>query len=349
MDRDVIIDLIDQFEDMGVLQVFLTGGEVFAHPNALEFIQHAMTKSFSTQIFTNGLLITEEKLAAIPPGCSFFISFDTADPERTIRGKMDFPKLRNCFEWMKKHGHVFRTAFSAHSGNIHDAVEIFKWCAENGYPRPQWIETHPVGRALIHKDILLTPDRLEEAFEIYVKCMELYMEESPEEESPSIHQTRLTFQQSDNTETRRVKITGIQTIKLAQRLERASGQEKCGRTIAYINSQGNVYPCSNCMSGEHFLAKKVKEKSFKEIWETGFDTFRSYSFADHTVCNSCPVKAADIWCQFRCPPLSKNLTGELHNCGATDYLRTFMLKTAQYWRESTEKNRELVLQAPRKN
>lgn len=167
-------DLLDDFAEMGVLQVFLTGGEIFSHRDAVEIIQHARTKPFSTQVFTNGLLITEEKLAKIPPGQSFFISFDTADPERTVRGRMDFPKLRNAFEMMRKHGHVFRTAISVHRNNIHDAEEIFDWCADHGYPRPQWVETHPVGRALLHPDILLRPEDVDEVFEVFKRCMDRY-------------------------------------------------------------------------------------------------------------------------------------------------------------------------------
>ena len=106
MTTERIIGLLDEFAEAGVLQVFLTGGEIFAHSDAIQIINHARTKPFSTQIFTNGLLITEEKLASIHSGTSFFISFDTADPDRTVRGKMDFPKLRQAFEWMKARSRV---------------------------------------------------------------------------------------------------------------------------------------------------------------------------------------------------------------------------------------------------
>ena len=93
MSTELIKETIDQLADAGILQLFLSGGEIFAHRDAVEIINYARTKPFYTQVFTNGLLITEEKLAALAPNTSFFISFDTADPERTIRGGMDFPKL----------------------------------------------------------------------------------------------------------------------------------------------------------------------------------------------------------------------------------------------------------------
>jgi len=330
IDTKGILKLIDELDEMGVLQVFLSGGEVFAHPDAVELIQHAMSKRFYTQVFTNGLLITEEKLKAIPAGCSFFISFDTASPERTIRGKMDFPKLRQKFEWMKKYGHAFRTAISVHRYNIQDALEIFEWCVENDYPRPQWLETHPVGRALIHPDILLQPEQIEEVFEVYKACMETY--------------TQSKEDIVDNNISAKNKTYSLDTVKLCQRLEAATGTEKCGRSITYINSAGDVYPCSNCMSAELFKAGNIRDKSFKEIWDTGFSEIRNIKFKDYNVCISCPVNKEDIWCQFRCPPLSYNNNGgNIKGCGATEYLKLFMLKSSAYWRDREKQGKKLVL------
>lgn len=319
MTTEKIKALLDEFAESGVLQVFLTGGEIFSHPDAIEIINYARSKPFSTQIFTNGLLITEEALARITTGTSFFISFDTADPERTVRGKMDFPKLRNAFEWMKKHGHAFRTAISVHRNNITDAEEIFEWCAINDYPRPQWLETHPVGRALLHPNILLQPEQIDEVFEVYRRCMDRYSM-APEEETLGDVASS-------------VAVRSVDTIKFCQRLERATGQEKCGRSLAYVNSVGDVYPCSNCMSGGLYRAGSVVDRSFREIWADGFDDFRQITFDDHTACKECPVHNAGIWCQFRCPPLAQNVSRNLNGCGATEYLRLFMLRAGAFWED----------------
>jgi AdoMet-dependent heme synthase len=333
IDTDIILSLIDEFARIGVLQVFLTGGEIFAHRDAVEIIRYAKSKPFSTQVFTNGLLITEAKLAALPP-TSFFISFDTADPERTVRGKMDFPTLRQRFEWMKAHGHVFRTAISVHRNNVSDAEEIFRWCLENGYPRPQWLETHPVGRALLHPDMLLEPKHVEQVFAIYQRCMDLFSE-MPDDADPPGGGAETTV------------IHDIQTIKFCQRLERATGQEKCARSMAYVTSAGDVYPCSNCMSTRMFRGGNIRERSFSDIWESGFDSFRGITFDQHTPCAKCPVAAADIWCQFRCPPLAANVSHDLLGCGATDYLKMFMLRANAYWEARRQKGIRLTLAPPR--
>ncbi|MEU3737473.1 radical SAM protein [Streptomyces sp. NPDC032198] len=343
--------LLDDFADMGVLQVFLTGGEIFSHRDAGEIIRHARSKPFSTQIFTNGLLITEERLAEIPAGQSFFISFDTADPERTVRGKMDFPKLQRAFEMMRKHGHVFRTAISVHRNNIHDAEEIFDWCAEHGYPRPQWLETHPVGRALLHPDMLLRPEDVDEVFGVYQRCMERYSSDpgyaaagAGDGTGPGEESGTLTGSGGNGTGRRAAdEIRGVDTIKFCQRLERAVGQEKCGRSVVYVNSRGDVYPCSNCMSGQLYGAGNITERSFRDIWEHGFDEFRDIKFSDHSVCGQCPVAQEDIWCQFRCPPLARNITGDPKGCGATEYLQEFTLRSGRYWRGRAQRDVRLTL------
>lgn len=328
-----IFELIDEFERIGTLQLFLTGGEVFAHKDAIEIINYALTKKFVLQIFTNGTLITEERLKRINSSASFFISFDTADPERTIRGKMNFPKLKTAFELLKQYGHSFRTAISVHSNNVKDAEEIFEWCADNNYPRPQWLETHPIGRALFNKHILLDETRLDEVFSVYKRCMDLYSVEESESESENSYSDTIAPN----------NFYSIDTIKFCQRLEQATGYEKCGRSVVYIASDGNVYPCSNCMSNSSYVAGNLNNDSLKNIWEQGFDAFRKISFNDYENCKSCAVNHEGIWCQFRCPPLARNVSGNELGCGATDYLKKFMLVSNRYWEERREKNIKLVL------
>jgi radical SAM protein with 4Fe4S-binding SPASM domain len=347
MSTSQLLGVIDQLSEIGVLQVFLTGGEVFTHPDAIEIIRHARSKPFTTQIFTNGLLLDEEKLKSIPAGQSFFISFDTANPKRTVRGRMDYEKLSSCFELMDRYGHVVRTAISVHNQNLEDVDEIFDWCAENGFPRPQWLETHPIGRALLNPDIILPPEKVEKAIAIYRRCMDRFHVSPDYDNSHGTGKWITSNPKSEDDEQDSVapaeQIRSVQTIKFCQSLERATGQEKCGRSVAYISSNGSVFPCSNCMSNSCYLAGNVKEQDFKTIWETGFAEFRKITFESHEVCNSCEVHKQDIWCQFRCPPLAKNVSKSEDGCGATEYLRIFMLEANKYWQERKQQGFRLSL------
>ena len=103
------------------------------------------------------------------------------------------------------------------------------------------------------------------------------------------------------------------------------------RSTVYVRSDGIAFPCSNCMSNKAFGGWSVREHPFEDVWEGGFDAIRSFSFADFALCKLCPVENAGVWCQFRCPPLSQNVTGINNGCGATEYLRMFMLKAHAFW------------------
>ena len=331
MSTEKIFELIDEFDKIGTLQLFLTGGEVFAHKDATDIINYALTKKFTLQIFTNGTLITEEKLRKIKSSVSFFISFDTADPQRTIRGKMNFPFLKTTFDLMRQYGHSFRTAISVHSNNINDAEEIFEWCSENDYPRPQWLETHPIGRALFNPHILLHESKANQVFDIYKRCMDLYsVDESIEINKTFEPKTENSFY-------------SIDTIKFCQRLERATGYEKCGRSVTYVASNGDVYPCSNCMSNNMYVAGNLNDTSLKDIWENGFSEFRKISFNDYKDCTLCPVQIEGVWCQFKCPPLAHNVSQNELGCGATEYLKKFMIMSNQYWEERKRNKIKLIL------
>ncbi len=336
-----VFGLLDDLADMGVLQIFLTGGEPFTRPDVVELITHARSKAFFTQVFTNGLLITEDHLRRIPAPTSFNISFDTADPVRTVRGGLDYPKLREVFALMHKHGHVLRTSLSVHRNNIEDTKQIFEWCAQHGYPRPQWAETHLLGRARSHTDILMLPNQVEQNVEVYRECMDLYFE-APEEpkkaDGPQAMQERRP----------KPAIYTVDTVKFTVRLEQATRQEKCARSVAYVNASGDVFPCTNCQSGRMYRAGNIRETPLRDIWEHGFDEFRKITFSDYKDCATCPVNAAGIPCQFRCPPLSRNMTGDELGCAASDYMKAFMLRTHEYWKQREAEGLRFSMAHPRR-
>ena len=61
--------VIDQLDQIGVIEINFTGGELFANKDALRIIEYACSKNFIINILTNGTLVTEEiinKLTELP-------------------------------------------------------------------------------------------------------------------------------------------------------------------------------------------------------------------------------------------------------------------------------------------
>jgi radical SAM protein with 4Fe4S-binding SPASM domain len=60
MSLDEIKRILDQMAEAGVINLLLTGGEVFVRPDFLKIYQHAKQLGMLVMVFTNGTLITEE-------------------------------------------------------------------------------------------------------------------------------------------------------------------------------------------------------------------------------------------------------------------------------------------------
>lgn len=59
--KERLFKLFDEFEKSGVVEIFLTGGEPFLHPDIYEILEYASKKNFLLSVFTNGNALSELK------------------------------------------------------------------------------------------------------------------------------------------------------------------------------------------------------------------------------------------------------------------------------------------------
>ena len=62
--------LLDEMQDLGVIWLNLSGGDIFMHPDFFEIYERAHRQGFLLQLYTNGTLFTRaviERLQAMPP------------------------------------------------------------------------------------------------------------------------------------------------------------------------------------------------------------------------------------------------------------------------------------------
>jgi radical SAM protein with 4Fe4S-binding SPASM domain len=67
---DEIHRLLDEMQQMGIVWLNLTGGDIFMHPHFFEIYEAAVRKGFLLQLYTNGTLFTKatiERLQQMPP------------------------------------------------------------------------------------------------------------------------------------------------------------------------------------------------------------------------------------------------------------------------------------------
>ncbi|MBQ7126740.1 radical SAM protein [bacterium] len=127
-----ICDIIDQLSDLGIMEIRLTGGEVFLHKDIFKIIKYIKDKNIAIIITTNGTLITNEiaqELSAILSSNVDIIriSLDGANEEThdTTRGIGVFSKAIESIKILKQHGLRVFVSSVITTKNINELADIY--------------------------------------------------------------------------------------------------------------------------------------------------------------------------------------------------------------------------------
>lgn len=112
LDADAVFRAIREAEELGVREIYFTGGEPFLHRRMLAFLEAALVVAPAT-VLTNGTLIREstaEALAALAARSRYSlevrVSIDDVDPEANdrVRGKGAFAKAMRAVQLLTERG-----------------------------------------------------------------------------------------------------------------------------------------------------------------------------------------------------------------------------------------------------
>ena len=126
-----ITRLINQFERANVAHVILTGGEPFTRNDILDIVSLLSQKGIClSQIYSNGILITSEHLAAINSlgfSPTFQISFDGVGTHDYMRGTIGTEKaVIDSIQKIKSHGYTVIIATSIDKINCTSLMDTYK-------------------------------------------------------------------------------------------------------------------------------------------------------------------------------------------------------------------------------
>ena len=106
-----------------------------------------------------------------------------------------------------------------------------------------------------------------------------------------------------------------------------------GRGVCYVDSSGDVYPCTTCSGARVLCGGNVQIRPFAQVWEDEWeirgitwDSFRS-------ACKGCPLDEEKYFCTGRCPGSSSVHHGTLHECGMSEFQRLGVLRREELFRE----------------
>lgn len=112
MEKDEVFGFLDQAKELGVKEVYYTGGEPFLHPDVVEIVERTL-RDFPTSILTNGLPLNDkraERLREIaahsPYSLEIRISLDSHLEEENdaIRGKGTFRQALAAYKRLYERG-----------------------------------------------------------------------------------------------------------------------------------------------------------------------------------------------------------------------------------------------------
>lgn len=179
LDADAVFRAIREAEELGVKEIYFTGGEPFLHRRMLAFLEAALVVAPAT-VLTNGTLIREstaEALAALAAGSRYSlevrVSIDDVDPEANdrVRGKGAFARAMRAVQLLTERGLLpIVTATEISMGGLSADPEqgmyarLRRMLLARGIPKPR-IKIIPVFRMgrlqQIGDPTLLTPEMLQ--------------------------------------------------------------------------------------------------------------------------------------------------------------------------------------------
>lgn len=261
--QDEITRLLDDLAAMGALYLTFSGGEVLVRRDFFAIAEHARRQGFVYRIFTNGIGLTEERvarIAALEP-LAVELSIFSADPavhDAITRVTGSFDRLIANVQRLKAHGLRVYLKTVVMKPNLAGLAKV-----------------RQLGRDL-------------DVFTHTFAC-EVSPRIDGDVHGPSRHQL-------DEGELFEYLSSAVWRKQLAPILdgppeEAARQKQTCGPAIngCCIDPYGNVFPCI----AFRVPIGNIREKSFKELWNAPPPAIRDllavHTYADLPECRSCEL------------------------------------------------------------
>lgn len=267
-----IIRVIDQFKDMGVQFVALTGGDPLMRPEILEILTYIRDLGLIGGFSSSLLTLTEEVAAELSRlGTKVQVSMDGSKPEINDynRGPGSFEKAMRGMDLLRRHKVEFRLAFCIMKHNIDDIPDMIELADRVGAREIAFRKIKLLGRALEIKD------------EVY----------------PSPHDmTRayaLLYRAAYGRDPEAAKINA----KYNDVVIRGRGSEfdrlpcGAGRNIIHVTYRGDLVPCS-LFTEDKFVQGNIRKDRIEDVWRESdlLAFFRNTRVDDIPGCTDCAYR-----------------------------------------------------------
>ncbi|MBU7036336.1 MAG: radical SAM protein [Theionarchaea archaeon] len=292
--------LYDEWADMKVFKVNISGGEPFMREDIVEILNYGDEVGLQQYVVTNATLVTEDDFQVLPRSVRYGVSLDGFEESHDkIRGKGSFARTTEVLEMFLREETKFGINFTLSQINKGEAERLMAHWLNRGI-KVSLNPVLPFGRSSEHQKQLWL--RKEDAHD-FIRIRELKIR---------------------RVKSRDRKLYGgphpLHVDDMPELFQKAFLACEGSRTDVWVRFDGNVYPCADTAALEEFCMGNLRDTSFKEIWENGKGgtAFRQITKDSFSECKTCDVE--DV-CNFRCAALSHSMFNDFCVCGASDFIK----------------------------
>lgn len=299
-----ICGVVDQFKEIGIKYVALTGGDPLVRGDLVAILEHIGKRGMGAGFSTSLLNLTDRMARDIAAtGAQIQVSIDGSSAETNDynRGVGSFEKAMKGIQLLTKHGIEFRIAFCIMKHNAADIPSMVKLAERVGAKEVAFRKLKLLGRALELKDQVY-PNRQDMASAYAVLYRQAYGRKSEAVRINSKY-TEVLFGGRG---------AGFDTLPCG-----------AGRNIIHVTYKGDIVPCS-LFTEDKFIQGNIRKDSIAEVWKNSdlLAFFRNTKVDDIPKCRECTYK---YLCGGGCRAEAYFLHGDLmaECCDCEDLLAFF--------------------------
>ncbi len=252
MSHDEILDVINQLADMKVFIIHFTGGEMFLRKDVFDFFD-AIKPWQRFTMRTNGTTLTHEqidKLSKYNNSLGIGVSIDGSCEEINAksRGKGNFSKSLETVKYLIEKGIWTNIMFTVTKFNYFDIENMILLCKSLGC-KLTLNKLDPIGRASIENNYSFSYSELNEL------CKKIY---DLDKKYPNILQAESFISRYHYSR------NNMENQDVTNNLDRVVPICDLGYAFLYINSDGNVTPCSIMTKP---ILGNIRNNKLIEIWK----------------------------------------------------------------------------------
>ncbi len=308
---DRILRLLDEWAELGVLTVVLTGGEPTMHPDFLEIALHAHALGFAVSLATNGMLLTEKLLSELPRD-DFIISMSIDEAHgQGRRTESDFDYVTRRLLEVRDAGFNTSIMTTTTHENVRTLDRVVHWAIDNDISLRS-VPFVPMGRGALYRQMMNSTADVELAAQFW-----------------------LAEEQWERVRDHKLGLCTGKVFNFLLTMVYATRRCMSGRGVCYVDSSGDVYPCTTCSGSRVLCGGNIRYEPFRHVWQDEPWEIRNITWANfRETCRGCPLNEEKYFCTGRCPGSSSVYHNTFTGCGMSDFLKLSVLRREELFRES---------------